>query len=425
MANFVSSRRDFLAAATVSVGAAPLLARGAGTASTVEVDLAGPVRRMPSLSGFVHGLDNQTSPRLVEAMAPAFWRTGGAYGLKILPAVLRAGAMPIVVLSDSWGYPVGKPSWRAPYADLDGWSKSVAATVRKTQSAGAPRDTVYDLWNEPDGKDFWRGTIEQFLATFQAAHDVVRKLAPGARISGPSIANFDRMRVSSFVEACVARSIRLDILSWHEFRRPERLAAMTADIADMKRRFVMPGAAGLRAVHINEYGPERWEHVPGMAAAYLFHMERGGADAAARACWGPNGASSCWDGSVGSCLGAAGNAATPVGRVYQAYAETVNARLASRSGDDALAHFAGRDAARGSIVALVARSPSMLTSASAVTLSFPGKSLAGMTADITDLTKESEATRRQAILPGEAGTPQLKLGVLAPGAAVAVRLRQS
>jgi hypothetical protein len=181
----------------------------------------------------------------------------------------------------------------------------------------------------------------------------------------------------------------------------------------------------LRAVHINEYGPERWEHVPGMAAAYLFHMERGGADAAARACWGPNGASSCWDGSVGSCLGAAGNAATPVGRVYQAYAETVNARLASRSGDDALAHFAGRDAARGSIVALVARSPSMLTSASAVTLSFPGKSLAGMTADITDLTKESEATRRQAILPGEAGTPQLKLGVLAPGAAVAVRLRQS
>ena len=71
----------------------------------------------------------------------------------------------MLVLSDLWGYP--KDGWGGrgpPWADLRRWEPSSRHRAR------APRSPLmWDIWNEPDVKDFWRGGRRRLIRTYVVA----------------------------------------------------------------------------------------------------------------------------------------------------------------------------------------------------------------------------------------------------------------
>ena len=341
--------RRGLASAGAAIGGLGLAGLRQIEPVAVQVDFTTPAPK-PSLSGFLHGLSPRTPDGLIAGLRPALWRGGGATGQATLSRAMGFGARPVVVVSEAWGYPGHDPNWKSPAAHAAEWQAMVRRVVLETRAAGAPDNTVFDVWNEPyPNQAYFRGSEAEFNETFRLAHDAIREVWPTAWVGGPSGAGFDQPRMMRFMRFCAEAGLRVDVLSWHEFRRPSQLAHMASDLREVRAR-LGGHPARVREIHINEYLPQDGQYNPGMTGAYLFAMEAGGADGACRACWtAPDGSENCWNGSIDGCLTPGDQKPTAVWSLYRAYAETVVGRVASRS-NASLAHFAGRTGDQAVIV---------------------------------------------------------------------------
>ena len=47
----------------------------------------------------------------------------------------------------------------------------------------------FEVWNEPEGESYWKGTPEEFFKLHDYAIDAVRRALPTARVGGPDSAN--------------------------------------------------------------------------------------------------------------------------------------------------------------------------------------------------------------------------------------------
>ncbi|HEY0022667.1 MAG TPA: hypothetical protein VGB24_07140 [Longimicrobium sp.] len=336
-------RPTLLAAACVAALAA--LGCDGGTAAqtgppTVRLNFADPGRQVRSMVGFLHAFSPTTpGDSLFAPLRPALWRAG-PMGLnrQAVERSRRMGARPVLVLSDLYrGYPL--IGWQAPYADWEAWEARVREVARATKGQGL----IYDVWNEPDTPVFWTGGDDLFFETFRRAERVLRQeLGSEAVVAGPSFATWDEARIARFMEYCRTNGVRVDVLAWHEFHLDKTLPRI-ADNIKRSRRF-MEGryaSVGVRELHVQEVGTEQQHFRPGSALAGLFFIEKGGADAAARACWGEPEGDSCWNETLDGLL-------TPrqerraVWWAHWAYARTLDARVPSTSNDEGLVSFATR-----------------------------------------------------------------------------------
>lgn len=77
--------------------------------------------------------------------------------------------------------------WAMPPNDIRKWSDLVEAWARHLVDRYG-RDKVetwpWECWNEPDGH-YWKGTIPEYCAMYDATVAAVRRVLPGARVGGP------------------------------------------------------------------------------------------------------------------------------------------------------------------------------------------------------------------------------------------------
>ena len=153
-----------------------------------RVRLDAPVER-PRVSGFLHGLSDTEPPdRLVAPLRPALWRSN--LERAPLERVKRLGARYSVALSGLWGYPM--EGWRGrgpPWERPREWERFVRGLARSLRR----ESLIWEVWNEPDVREFWDGGRQRFLRHYALSERILREeLGPGAVIGGPSISRYSR-----------------------------------------------------------------------------------------------------------------------------------------------------------------------------------------------------------------------------------------
>ena len=308
--------------------------------ANVAVDFAQALPATKSMTGFLHAMNGSTPvDDMITPLRPKLWRgdyDNSVTGPNLSARAISLGAQFAVVCSDSWGYGFNE----LPTHSMTVYKDAMAELA--TEFSGKP--VVYDIWNEPDTSLYWPSDDTSFDETFKAAHDAIRGIQSNALIGGPSYSAYDHDRIQSFLNYCLANNVRLDVLSWHEFRSGGDIANIQHDLAEARADFVSNpkyAALGIKKIEINEaiYEPNQLE--PASTLAVLDQLELGGADAAAHACWtDPTGYSNCSSNDLDGLLTPDTKVPRAVWWTYKAYSDGVASRVASSSNSSSVVSVA-------------------------------------------------------------------------------------
>ena len=69
------------------------------------------------------------------------------------------------------------PRWRYPHRE--GPTRRIVAEVARRYGKHA---AFFEIWNEPDNPDFWRGTVQEYVDHVRWCSEEIRKAMPGATV---------------------------------------------------------------------------------------------------------------------------------------------------------------------------------------------------------------------------------------------------
>jgi len=138
----------------------------------------------------------------------------------------------------------GHPSYdggRAPCTETSrtAFARWAAAAVSRYRGRGY----LWEIWNEPNLKQFWRPepNVTDYVALARAVGRAVRETAPGERLIGPATSHIDL----PFIEACLRGGVLEDwwAVSVHPYRRtdPETVVTEYGRLRDLIRRYAPAG----------------------------------------------------------------------------------------------------------------------------------------------------------------------------------------
>jgi hypothetical protein len=114
----------------------------------------------------------------------------------------------------------GFPAWLATSgADtLEAWR----SFVREVGTRFRGRIRYWEVWNEPDSRTFYSGTVRQLVELTRIAAQELRAIDPANVIVGPAFTESGLAMMEAFLAAGGARD--LDVLAWHQDNgaRPEQ-----------------------------------------------------------------------------------------------------------------------------------------------------------------------------------------------------------
>jgi len=100
----------------------------------------------------------------------AFFAAMGSAGIRVIP---------YIAYTPRWASSsTGEDFWRYPPADLDAFGATVGMLARRYRG----RVTSWEIWNEPDNRDYWRGSVAQFAALLRVGARAVRAADPAAQV---------------------------------------------------------------------------------------------------------------------------------------------------------------------------------------------------------------------------------------------------
>ncbi len=117
-----------------------------------------------------------------------------------------------------------------PPKDYQKWYDLIFALVSRmvAQYGAAEVQTWYwELWNEPNGKSYWHGTIEEFNKLYDFTAAAVKAACPQARVGGAAISGLGRPHSNEFMDSFLRHCTRetnyfsgeqgavLDFVSYH------------------------------------------------------------------------------------------------------------------------------------------------------------------------------------------------------------------
>jgi hypothetical protein len=160
---------------------------------------------------------------------------------------------------------VYRPGFAAEPKNIEDWRVYVSEVARHCKG----RIRAYEIWNEPNLKQFWTGTVDQILVLTREAFQIIRSVDPQALIVSPSatqengtewLAEFLRKGGGDFV----------DVIGYHFYVAPQPPEATVPLVLKVKRVLAEHGAAG-KPIWNTETGWFMPKPFPSeeLAAAYL------------------------------------------------------------------------------------------------------------------------------------------------------------
>ena len=145
---------------------------------------------------FFGSLNSGTRENILPAGGGVIWPDAGepmdfSTTFAALTSLTARGLVPFVVLS--FFPPAVSPSPTVPPASFENWKRLVRSFLAQLAAdprfgAAAMRDWWFEVWNEPNLPDFWRGSFSQYLDLYRATSEAVTESGLGIRLGGPAIA---------------------------------------------------------------------------------------------------------------------------------------------------------------------------------------------------------------------------------------------
>lgn len=107
------------------------------------------------------------------------------------------------------------PGFTAEPANLDDWRTYVRTVVTRYKG----RIPAYEIWNEPNLRDFWSGTTDQMLTLTKEASQIIRSVDPHAIVVSPSAtAEYGIPWLAEFLKRGAGRYV--DVIGYHFYLDP-------------------------------------------------------------------------------------------------------------------------------------------------------------------------------------------------------------
>lgn len=181
-----------------------------------------------------------------------------------IAAILKTRAQ-IVYRLGTTGDITPRKAHTQPPADLDKWARIAVNIIRHYNegwAGGFHHDIRYwEIWNEPDGPNFWTGTAADYFRLYETAARAIKKHDPSLKVGGPAVSSPHGDFMEKFLAYCRDRSVPLDFFSWHTYATTPFELQRNAE----KVRAVLD-RHGFKATesHLNEWhyytGTDFWEN---------------------------------------------------------------------------------------------------------------------------------------------------------------------
>ena len=158
-----------------------------------------------------------------------------------------------------------QPGWAAVPADIDDWRTYVRTVV--THCKG--RVHLYEIWNEPNYKPFWTGTVDEMLVLTREASKIIREIDPHATIVSPAATTASGTKwLAEFLSKGGGQYV--DVIGYHFYVNTQKPEAMVPIIQQVNQILAENHAAGkpLWDTETGWLAPSRFE-TEDLTAAYL------------------------------------------------------------------------------------------------------------------------------------------------------------
>jgi hypothetical protein len=158
-----------------------------------------------------------------------------------------------------------QPGLTAPPRDINDWRDY----VRKVATHCKGRVHEYEIWNEPNLKQYWIGTPNQLIALTREAHDIIKQIDPTAIIVSPAATtNAGVGWLAEFLGGGGAPYI--DVVGYHFYVHPQPPEGLLGLIQRVRETMLNNGA-GNKPLWCTEIGWAQPKPFPSddLAAAYL------------------------------------------------------------------------------------------------------------------------------------------------------------
>ncbi|MFH2142645.1 MAG: T9SS type A sorting domain-containing protein [Bacteroidota bacterium] len=79
----------------------------------------------------------------------------------------------------------------------------------------------FEIWNEPDLKEFWRGTAQEYIAFYRTVTKAIKAYNPALKVGGPAISNvFNESFINEFLDSVATYNLPMDFFSYHFYYLP-------------------------------------------------------------------------------------------------------------------------------------------------------------------------------------------------------------
>jgi xylan 1,4-beta-xylosidase len=165
-----------------------------------------------------------------------------AYAAAHVRPMVELGFMPQALSTHPDPYHIGWPlkpgeveGWSFPPKDYKRWQelcRQVAAHMAKRYGMDTVSTWYWEVWNEPDGQYYWKGTEDEYNKLYDYAVAGVRQAIPNARVGGPATTGPGPQGKASeylraFLAHCASKKsettggpVPLDFISFHVKGRP-------------------------------------------------------------------------------------------------------------------------------------------------------------------------------------------------------------
>ncbi len=133
----------------------------------------------------------------------------------VLTQIIASGARPYFCLSYMPGAIAKGANAYMPPRDYRDWKAVCTELVEHVRRRFNLTGLYYEVWNEPDLKQFWGGSEEVYSLLYKASAEAIATADPNAKVGGPGVSNPDTGWMQTFLQYVKREGLRLDFVSWH------------------------------------------------------------------------------------------------------------------------------------------------------------------------------------------------------------------
>lgn len=105
-----------------------------------------------------------------------------------------------------------------PPRDVREWGALIRSLVRhwiERYGAAEVREWFFEVWNEPNLKEFWTGTREEYFELYRATAEAIKSVDPALCVGGPATAKNEW--ITEFLAFCEKNDLPADFVSTHHY----------------------------------------------------------------------------------------------------------------------------------------------------------------------------------------------------------------